>query len=133
MSLLVEHARRELELLGEFEESPTYAQSLVDMCAVFSAHGHSGASASIAIEVLYRLLRFENLTPLSDDPEEWMQHAPDMWQCIRNSEAFSNDGGMNYYLLSEGASIANPSPLHPTVHREPRQPQAPEPPTEIGS
>ena len=53
--------------------------------------------------------------PLTDDPYEWQYHGEDLWgskegiwQNKRNSEAFSNDGGQTYYLLSEN----DPNLLH---------------------
>lgn len=118
MSNLVEHARRELNIIGE--ESETIAGYL-NVIRAFAAMGHSGGSASVAIPVLYQLLQFKNLAPLTNDPEEWFHHGPEtwggedgvgIWQNKRNSEAFSNDGGKLYYLLSEGANNLNRTPLH---------------------
>ncbi|MER7331677.1 MULTISPECIES: hypothetical protein [unclassified Micromonospora] len=101
---LVEHAKRELELCGQFAEDPAYAQSLVAAVAAFASYGHSGGSAGIAIHQLTTLLQYGNLAPLTDAPDEWM-HVTDadggLWQNRRNSEAFSTDGGKTYYLLSE--------------------------------
>lgn len=105
MSNLVYHARRELSLLGEdtntIEGYLKVIQAFVDM-------NHSGGSASVAIPVLERLMRFKNLTPLTDDPAEWAKHSPEIWgdehgvyQNYRDSEAFSTDGGKTYILLSE--------------------------------
>ncbi|MEU3452153.1 hypothetical protein ABZ671_00720 [Micromonospora sp. NPDC006766] len=102
---LVEHARRELELCGQFAEDPAYAQSIIAAVAAFASYGHSGGSAGIAIHQLTTLLQHGNLSPLTDDPDEWHDvsemsgHA--LWQNRRNSEAFSTDGGKTFYLLSE--------------------------------
>lgn len=104
-SNLVEHARRELDLLGE-EES--IILGYLEMIQIFADMGHSGGSASVFVPTLNRLMRFENLKPLTDDPDEWFFHGEDtsghpegMWQNRRNGEAFSHDGGKTYYLLSE--------------------------------
>ncbi|MEU0078553.1 hypothetical protein ABZY58_11705 [Micromonospora tulbaghiae] len=102
---LVEHAKRELELCGQFEEDPAYAQSIVAAVAAFASYGHSGGSAGVAIHQMTTLLQFGSLSPLTDSPDEWfdvseMSGTP-MWQNRRNSEAFSTDGGKTYYLLSE--------------------------------
>lgn len=116
MSNLERHARRELELIGE-------ERSTIDWyCRVvheYSKFGHSGGSAAVTASVLDRLLRFQNLSELTDNPNEWMHISEDVWgqpggiwQNIRNSEAFSNDGGKTYYLLSEGASDKHREPLH---------------------
>lgn len=102
---LVRHARRELELLGEGED---VIEWMIRVVREFASYGHSGGSASILIFTLHDLLQFKNLTPLTDDPAEWVHHTPDVfppngtWQNARNGEAFSNDGGKTYYLLSDG-------------------------------
>lgn len=107
---LVEHARRELIALGEFESDPAYAQSIVATVAAFASYGHSGGSAGIAVEVLHDLLQFKNLTPLTDDPEEWEDRSEmsgyPLWQNKRNSSAFSTDVGRTYWLLSSEEAAA---------------------------
>lgn len=115
-SNFVTHARRELTALGEDQE--TIAGYLKVMQA-YSEMGHSGGSHSVAVSVIYELLQFNNLTPLTNNPEEWFYHGEDVWgseggvwQNIRNGEAFSHDGGKTYYLLSEGGNDRNRKPLH---------------------
>ena len=104
MSNLVDHARRELELIGE---EPETVAGYLNVIQAFADMGHSGGSASVAIPVIHELLQFKNLRPLTNDPVEWFHHGeadagrPDLWQNVRNSEAFSNDGGKTFYLLSE--------------------------------
>lgn len=119
-SNLVRHARKELNLIGE--EDAMVAGYLA-MINIFSKMGHSGGSASVFIPVLNALLRFQNLSPLTDDPDEWMQINPSdeeivCYQSRRNPEAFSEDGGKSYYLLSEGGTFGKPSELHKTEHKE---------------
>lgn len=116
MSNLVEHARRELEVCGQTAEDPGYAASIVAAVAAFASYGHSGGSASIAIEQLHRLLQFGHLSPLTDDPEEWenrseMSGTP-MWQNRRNSAAFSEDGGKTFWLVTEDGHGDSGRPIH---------------------
>ncbi len=106
MSNLVEHARHELELVGEESET---IESYLKVIQAFADMGHSGGSASVAIPVIHELLQFKNLKSLTNDPDEWFYHGPEtwgekdgIWQNKRNSEAFSSDGGITYSLLSEG-------------------------------
>jgi hypothetical protein len=115
---LVEHARRELELCGQVKEDPAYAQSIVAAVAAFASYdGHSGGSAGMAIHQLTTLLQYGNLSPLTDNPDEWHNVSEmsghEMWQNRRNSEAFSTDGGKTYYLLSErdAAGSMNKTPM----------------------
>lgn len=98
---LVDHARRELELCGQFAEDPAYAQSILAAVAAFSSFGHSGGSAGIAIEQLSTVLKYGNLSPLTDDPAEWHHHPGDTWQSTRRPDAFSDDGGKTYKLLDD--------------------------------
>lgn len=103
---LVDHARRELDLIGE---DPAYAASLVASIAALSSYGHSGGSMMCAIDQLNRLLRFENLAPLTSDPDEWIdQSEPSgypVWQNRRCSSAFSTDAGATYYFLADTKTI----------------------------
>ena len=105
MSNLVNHARRELELIGE---EPNTVEGYLNVIQAFADMGHSGGSAFVAIPVINRLLQFKNLKPLTDNPDEWQHHTEEVygapggvWQNRRNPEAFSSDGGKTYYILSE--------------------------------
>ncbi|THA29226.1 hypothetical protein E6R18_25305 [Streptomyces sp. A1277] len=117
-SNLVAHARRELIIL---EEDRDTIRGLCKVVQAFADMGHSGGSAPHAIAYLERLLRFQPLTDLTDDPAEWLdRHAEGrlnpvpLWQSTRNSEAFSTDGGKTYYLLSEQQAAGDivTTPLH---------------------
>jgi hypothetical protein len=115
---LVEHAKRELDLCGQATEDPAYAASLVAAVAAFASYGHSGGSAGCAIGQLTTLLRFGTLSPLTCDPDEWMEVGDGTWQSRRNPKAFSEDGGKTYYLLDEleaaqqAAADAAEKPMH---------------------
>lgn len=98
------HARRELELIECDQEM---IECLVKTAQAFSTYGHSGGSHSVVVEWLHDLLNFKNLSPLTDDPDEWMHVAeemagsPEVWQNRRNPEMFSNDGGKTYYWVND--------------------------------
>jgi hypothetical protein len=114
---LVAHARRELQLIGE---EPDTIRGLCRVVQAFADMGHSGGSAHFAALYLDKLLRYQPLSDLTDDPSEWIdRHAEGMtptplWQSKRNSEAFSTDGGKTYYLLSEQEAAGDiaTTPLH---------------------
>lgn len=107
MSALVEHASRELERCGQTAEDPGYAASLVAAVAAFASYGHSGGSASFAIEQLNTLLQFRTLAPLTTDPEEWCDRSEisssPLWQNVRDPAAFSRDGGQTWYFVDDRA------------------------------
>jgi hypothetical protein len=103
---LVDHARRELELCGQFTEDPAYAQSVVAAIAALTSYdGHSGGSFFAATAQIQTLLGFGTLSPLTNNPDEWCDVAVEsgttLYQSRRNPEAFSKDGGKTYYVLSE--------------------------------
>ena len=107
-SNLVNHARRELEQIGE---EPETIEGYLKVIQAFADMGHSGGSASVAIPVIHELLQFKNLGPITDNPDEWMHvgeaqwgEPGGVWHNIRNGEAFSHDGGKTYYLLSDGSN-----------------------------
>ena len=116
-SNMIRHAARELQLLGE---EPTVVLGYLKMIQIFADMGHSGGSASVFIPTFNRLLEQRNLMPLTDDPEEWMHHTAEtwgepggVWQNVRNGEAFSDDGGKTYTLLSEEAPVKDGhKPIH---------------------
>lgn len=105
----VRHARVELGLLGEEED---VIEWYVDVIKAFFSFGHSGGSFDAVMPVLLKLLYHENLTKLTDNPEEWEDVSEytgkPLWQSKRNSSAFSKDGGKTFWLLS------NPGSSEPT-------------------
>lgn len=123
MSNLVEHAKRELALLGN---GPMIDDHVIQIVQIFADAGHSGTSASYTAHVINKLLRFENLMPLTSDPDEWYEHeghgenGSSLWQNKRNSEAFSTDGGKSYRLNSESTidpetGKRTPGPFHTSL------------------
>jgi hypothetical protein len=110
-SNLVAHARRELRLVGEDKD---VIDGLCRVVQAFDDMGHSGTSAQYATLYLDKLLRFQPLSELTDNPHEWIQHAEDVWQSGRNPEVFSTDGGKTYTLLSERETAGGmvTTPLH---------------------
>jgi hypothetical protein len=108
-SNLVRHARAELARTGNDEE---FNDCIIKAVAAFAKYGHSGGSASVGINILYDLLQFKPLTPLTNDPKEWNNVGTGVWQSSRNPEAFSEDGGRTYYLLSERDNPDIPNKLH---------------------
>lgn len=106
---LVEHAQHELALI---EEDPELVANLVAVVAKFAEYGHSGGSAPFAIAYLGKLLRFEPLSPLTSNPDEWIDRteisSEPMWQSKREPRAFSKDGGKTWYLLGEDRPRSGP-------------------------
>jgi hypothetical protein len=118
MSHLGSHARYELELVGE---EPEIIDWYVKVADTFAEFGHTGESAEYTLRVLEQLLRFKNLTPLTDDPAEWMDiseytsEGTKLWQSVRNSAAFSINDGKTYSLMHEEEYIEHKTLPAPTA------------------
>lgn len=109
MSNLLEHAKRELEIAGLFDEDSDYGgmlgKSILEIVEKFSKQDHSGFSAVMSIQILSKLLAYENLTELTDNPEDWIEVGEGVWQNRRNSKCFSNDSGKTHYSLDDPTVI----------------------------
>lgn len=105
MSNLTNHAQKELQLAGLFDADSDYSgmigEAVMELIKVFSKQGHSGASASMVRQIFHRVANFENLTPLTDKPEEWMAIGDGQSQSVRHSTCFSNDNGKTYYDIDD--------------------------------
>ena len=123
MSNLVAHAKRELSLIGEDQDT---IDGIVNVVQAFADCGHSGGSAPFAIAYLEDLLKYRPLSDLTDDSDEWTDRTEmsgyPIWQSTRNPEAMSEDGGKTYWLISEceAAGSMDTTPRHSTAsHAEP--------------
>jgi len=114
---LTDHARRELELAGMFDKevegseaagswNTLCAEAVMELMEVFAEQGHSGFSASMTQDLFSRLSKYEALTELTDNIDEWndiseMQSGEPGWQSQRNPSCFSDDNGKTYWDISE--------------------------------
>ena len=107
---LVEHCERELKLAGLTKDNQNapydgkIAESVLKLIKVFSSENHSELSGAITIQLFKKLANRENLTPLTNNPNEWMDISnivgKPMWQNIRNRNYFSKDGGKTFYNIN---------------------------------
>lgn len=106
MSNLVNHAQRELELAGLFEPESDYGgcigEAVMKLIRAFASDEHSGGSAALTLAAFDRVVRFKTLTPLTDNPDGWMEVGDLMWQSRRQSSCFSRDDGKTYYDIDAG-------------------------------
>lgn len=112
---LIDHAQRELSLIGMTVDDldPMNAQMtdyILKMVQDFADQGHSGFSAAYAIGILEKLLRFENLSPITSNPNEWTHISEEiggenLWQSKRNPALFSHDGGKTYHHVDKPEEV----------------------------
>jgi hypothetical protein len=120
VSNLVDHARRELALIGEDD---WLTNGVCKVVAAFAEMGHSGFSAEHTTVVLEKLLRYRPLSPITDDPAEWEDRSEmsgyPIWQNVRDSRAMSKDGGKTYTLVDEEPKTSDSG--QPVHHSEPKR------------
>jgi hypothetical protein len=104
-SNLVTHARHELKLMGEDQDVIDW---YVRVIREYVSFGHSGGSHMAVMPSLTRLLNFQPLTPLTNDPEEWFYHGEEVWgeaggvwQNKRDGRMFSKDGGLSFTCVDD--------------------------------
>lgn len=110
MSNLVNHAKHELALLGSGEPdemSEAMNAHILKMVETFADEGHSGFSASYAVSVLEKLLRYEPLQPLTGEADEWNEIGEGEYQNRRCSHVFKGPDGRAYD--SEAVIFREPS------------------------
>lgn len=99
-SNLVRHARRELAIAGLDSPDSDYdgmlGTAVLEIVGLFAKQGHSGRSAAAVVAIVEKLMRFQPLTALTDNPEDWIEVADGLWQSRREAACFSRDGGATY-------------------------------------
>jgi hypothetical protein len=107
------HAREELRLAGWFDKDGFYGDlmghAVMRMLREFAEEGHSGMSAGAAISIFERLARFEPLTPLTGEDDEWGEpyEYNGTRQNKRCSHVFKDANGYAYDI--EGRIFREPS------------------------
>lgn len=112
----------ELERAGLFGLNSDYegmiGESVKELLLTFQKQGHSGYSAQLVATIFYKLIKGEPLSPLTNDPSEWMEISSNVFQSNRipnvfidknrsenpytlDGKAFSDDGGKTYYTNTD--------------------------------
>jgi hypothetical protein len=112
----VHHARTELKLIGE---DPKVIDWYVRVIKEYHSFGHSGGSHAAVLPTLSKLLNFESLSPITDNPNEWLHHGAEIWgapggiwQNKRDGRCFSADGGKTYTMNDDPLGEDGKKPLH---------------------
>ena len=82
MSNFHKHAMREFQIAGWCDENGVFDDEMQKMMCdgvlklldVFAEEGHSGFSASYAINLFKKVVNFEPITALTGDDSEWVDH-----------------------------------------------------------
>lgn len=104
MSNLVKYAESEMDLIGltdADEHNAAMRKHILGMVELFSKEGHSGFSASYAMDILKNVLRFKPLSPLTGADDEWFKHdygTEPTYQNKRLSSVFKDANGDVYNI-----------------------------------
>lgn len=119
MTTQLERIKNELLLAGyhcqpvsEIKSDDDYAQSVGtcawEICKKFNEYEHSGMSAGFAIQLITTLLNGGILSPLTNNPDEWIccsetygVSSGNIYQSKRKFSCFSDDGLKTYYDIDE--------------------------------
>ena len=102
LSDLSKHAIGELSLIKEDTKIILWYVSVIE---AFNIMQLEPDASDHCVATLTQLLRYGNLAPLTDEPKEWIQIGDELWQSIRNRDAFSNNDGTTYKLYSEKNAV----------------------------
>lgn len=84
------------------------AQNLLSLARTFSLAGHSGFSASFALDQLDKLLRYKPISPLTGKEDEWVEVGEKLFQNKRCSTVFKTQ---NEVYDIDGAIFVEPDGL----------------------
>ena len=102
MSNLLKHAERELKFIG-YDDTDSYDKmakdAILQLIETFAKQGHSGFSANYVANMFHKLVKYETLSPLKGNDDEW-DNVSDMsgdrktlFQNNRDGRVFKNDDG----------------------------------------
>ena len=114
----IEELRRAGLLNKDSDYDGMLGEAVKELLLVFQKQGHSGYSAQATASIFYKLVKGEPLSPLTDDPSEWMEVTDNILQNRRVSnvfidktvsdkpytldgKVFSDDGGKSYWTSKD--------------------------------
>ena len=99
-SRLLKHTKNELALAGLLDtEEGQCVVELVETIVKYEIASNLLAK-EMTLRRFLRLARYKNLTPLTDNPDEWIDRSEEsgypLWQNKRNPKVFSKNRGKDY-------------------------------------
>lgn len=96
MSNLIDFAMSELTKAGLFDEESDYngdlGRAVIELIEVFARQGHSGFSAGMVSNLFNNLSRYNPITPLTGEEDEWVIIGNGLRQNKRCSHVFEQNG-----------------------------------------
>lgn len=117
----IEHAERELKLLGLYDGDPMNASAAEDVLAllrVLSSQGHSGFSVGYVLSVFNKLAKFDPLTPLTGADDEWNDITA-MWGAEPGCRQYQNTRSSRVFKIVEADGTEKCYDIEGIVFEEP--------------
>lgn len=96
MSNLTTFAEREVRAAGLLDKDSDYegelGKDVLELVRVFADQGHSGMSASFVTQLFGKLARYQPLSPLTGEDDEWNEVGEGVFQNKRCSTVFRENG-----------------------------------------
>jgi hypothetical protein len=86
----IRHAKLELEIVDEGQELTEYYLKVIE---AFCDYNHDEKSLYFTPTTLEKLMRHENLSWVTSNPNEWRDLGNGLWRNKRNPNYYSNDMG----------------------------------------
>jgi len=137
MGKFVDFCRTELERAGLFSKEDFYkgmtGEAVLELCKTFEEQNHSEVSGFLVRSLFDTLTKWEPITPLTGEDDEWSEIDENFFQNKRCPSVFKENGKayqVDYYIFidKEGAAYTNRhsrrsisfpySPSHEFVRRE---------------
>jgi hypothetical protein len=123
MSNLLKHAERELTLIGydgKDEYNNIAKDAILELIKTFAKQGHSGFRASYVSDMFHKLARYEVLSPLTGNDDEWSdvldERSSDntkmLFQNNRDSRVFKDEKGAYFMGAIVWEEINNGESYH---------------------
>jgi hypothetical protein len=115
VSNLENFAKYELTRAGLFDKDSDYGGAIGDavmsLMKSFSEAGHSGFSAAMTISIFNKVAKFQPLTPLIGDDDEWFECGDGIFQNKRCPHVFKQNG--EAYDIESGSRVGITFPYTP--------------------
>lgn len=109
---LEKHAEQEMKLANLYDKNADYdgmiPRAVMKLIKAHASEGHSGGSHWLTLEIFNKLVNFQTLTPITNNPNEWTcvgeyncKNDKPLYQNKRDPSYFSNDGGITWWNVND--------------------------------
>jgi hypothetical protein len=110
VTALGDHAIAELDILGVVDPLRAATITIVGTLADLTVEQRDIVNGYVTI-----LAQFKPLSPLTNDPAQWLDRSATsgeraLWQSARDPDAWSRDDGQTFFRMSENGQIHTSDP-----------------------